>query len=503
MKYVLIGASVLLLAGLAAYFAFFQTPPLTPDDQAIEAIVEEAMKEWQVPGAAVAVVRDDEIVLLKGFGVKKIGENQKVTPDTVFPIASCTKAFTTAAMAILVDEKRMSWDDPVRKHLPFFRLSEPAANELVSLRDLVCHRTGVGPHELLWYQAPWGPEEAVRRIGHVPLKYPFRSGFEYQTTMFTAAGLAVSRASGEPWHEFVARRLFKPLRMSRSSFTTKDALASGDYASPHRFNEAGEVAVASCYTFTGPEPAGSIHSCARDLAHWVRFQLDEGEFDGQRLISKENFAVLHAAHNVVPMTDFVRALNPETVQVNYAMGWVVQDYRGYRLVLHGGAIDGFRAHICLVPSKKIGIVILSNLHDTYMNLAVSNAIVDRLLGLQPLEWNSYLRSVIKKRDREANDRKQRLERLRVRGSKPPVPLANLAGIYEHPAYGQAKVRIASGRLWFHWHHFEVPLEHIQATVFLAKHKLIDSEVEFVLAFDRQVTAMKMSAPFEVEFKRSR
>ena len=156
------------------------------DSDAIDAIVKDALKFWHVPGVAVGIVRlgdrrDDQVVYLRGHGLKEIGKPDPVTPDTIFPLASCTKAFTTTAMAMLVDEGKMNWDDPVRRHVEFFHLSDPAADALVTLRDLVSHRTGVGSHELLWYRAPWSQEETIRKIGKVKLDYPFRSGFRYQT----------------------------------------------------------------------------------------------------------------------------------------------------------------------------------------------------------------------------------------------------------------------------------------------------------------------------------
>src|SRR6266568_5758545 len=166
------------------------------DAEAIDTIIENALKFWHVPGVAVGIVRNNEVIYLKGHGVKELGKKEPVTPDTIFPLASCTKAFTTTAMAMLVDEDKMKWDDPVRKHVEFFHLSDPSADALVTLRDLVSHHTGVGPHELLWYRAPWSQEETIRRIGKVKLDYPFRSGFRYQTTMFTTAGWAVGLASG-------------------------------------------------------------------------------------------------------------------------------------------------------------------------------------------------------------------------------------------------------------------------------------------------------------------
>src|SRR5712691_10185393 len=157
----------------------------------LDALMHEALEAWQVPGASVAVVQGDEVVYLKAFGVRELDRGEPVTPDTLFAIGSTTKAFTTTAMAMLVDDGKMAWDDPVRKHVPFFRLSDPLADASVTLRDLVSHRTGVRGHELLWYRSPWSQEEIIRRIGKAKLDYPFRAHFHYQTTMFQTAGYAV------------------------------------------------------------------------------------------------------------------------------------------------------------------------------------------------------------------------------------------------------------------------------------------------------------------------
>src|SRR5438128_12648686 len=267
------------------------------DSDAIDAVVKDALKFWHVPGVAVGIVRlgdrrDDQVVYLKGHGVKEIGKADPVTPDTIFPLASCTKAFTTTAMAMMVDEGKMNWDDPVRRHVEFFHLSDPAADALVTLRDLVSHRTGVGSHELLWYRAPWSQEEAICKIGKVKLDYPFRSGFRYQTTMFTTAGWAVGKvardsvADSRPsrscrdgvadnlsWADFVQKRILDPLEMKNTSLTTTKALASADHASPHRLSSEGGLEVISWYTINNPEPACSVNSCARDLCQWMRLQL--------------------------------------------------------------------------------------------------------------------------------------------------------------------------------------------------------------------------------------
>ena len=385
-------------------------------------------------------MRDDAVVYLKGHGLshlREIGGNDKVTPDTVFPLASCSKAFTTTAMALLVDEGKMAWDDPVRRHVPFFRLSDPLADHAVTLRDLLCHRTGLRGHDLLWYRAPWSPEEAVRRAGLLPLDAISRSlaRSRYQSTMFTAAGLAVSQAAGMPWHDFVKKRLLDPLDMSATVFTSTAAAKAADRASGHRFNQLGNVVTLATAPMEKPDAAWTAHSTARDLAKWLRFQLGDGMTDGKRLVSAHNLEETHAPQMVIPLLGIPRATHPETVQMSYALAWVVQDYRGEKLVSHAGALDGFRVHLTMVPHQRLGIVVLANLEGTRMNLALSNALVDHLLGAPKKDWNGlYLRLMRGEADK-VTEQARAWEARRVQGTKPNHELSDYAGRYENPAYG--------------------------------------------------------------------
>src|SRR5687768_10615308 len=207
----------------------------TPDAARIDALAQATLDAWQLPGMAVAVIKDDKVIHLKGYGVRALNQADRVTPDTLFHIASTSKAFTTAAMAMLVDEKKMSWDDPVRKHLPWFQLSDPCADSLVTLRDIVSHRTGLKRHDELWDYGTWSREEIIRRVGSVALNKPFRSTYQYQNIMFMAGGEAVASASGMSWDRFVATRIFEPLAMKNSTISETE-WARADHASSHRYD---------------------------------------------------------------------------------------------------------------------------------------------------------------------------------------------------------------------------------------------------------------------------
>jgi CubicO group peptidase (beta-lactamase class C family) len=472
------------------------------ESDAIDSVIKEALKVWNVPGVAVGIVRNDQVIYLKGHGVKELGKKDSIDADTVFPLASCTKAFTTTAMAMLVDEGKMNWDDPVRKHVEFFHLSDPSADALVTLRDLVSHRTGVGTHELLWYRSPWSQEDIIRKIGKVKLDYPFRSGFRYQTTMFTTAGWAVGHASESSWAEFVQKRILDPLEMKNTSLTTTQALENSNHASPHRQNGNREIEVIPWYQMNTPEPAGSVNSSARDLCQWVRFHLADDKIGEKRVVSVKNLKETHTPQNVIRLEGNARDMNPDTLQMSYSMGWVIQDYRGHLLVSHAGAIDGFRAHITLVPKAKIGIVLLNNLDHTQMNLAVSNTLVDLLLGLPKKDWNAYIGEQVHKEEAAARARFTAREKLRKPESKPSLRLSAYAGTYEDPAYGSAVVISKDGSLIWKWSTFNFPLQHFADDTFTIESDLLGHpRVQFIVGSEGKVGRMKVIDVMEVEFKK--
>lgn len=443
-------------------------PAAPPDPARIDRLVTDALIAWDVPGAAVVIVSQDGVVHLKGYGVREIG-GQPVTPDTVFPLASCTKAFTTALVARLSDEGKIHWDDPVHKHLPDFHLSDPAADALVTLADLGSHRTGVGPHDLLWYRAPWSQEEMVRRVGKLPLSRPFRTEMQYQSVMFVALGQAAAKAGGKPWADLVRELLLEPLGMKGVTLTTTAAAKLPDRAAGHRPGPDGKLVVVPWYEQKEPNPAGSVNASARDLAPWLRFQLTGGRLGDTQVVTEAALRETQTPHIVIPMTDEARAVAPETQQMSYGLGWTIQDYRGHLQVLHAGLIDGFRAHLTLLPKDGYAFAILANRESTRMNLALSNAITDLLLGFGPRDWNKYLLGVLAEQEENARIQARRAEQARQRDPRPPgAPPEKLAAEYEEPAYGSAVIRNGKDGLVWEWGTWNVPMEHYVADTFRLK-----------------------------------
>ncbi len=472
-------------------------PAVRFDPAAVDRIVAAALKRWGTPGVAVAVVRDGKTVHLKGYGTKRLGAADPVTPDTLFPLASCTKAFTSTLAAMLVDDGKIGWDDPVRRHLSDFHLSDPSADALVTMRDLFTHRTGVAGHDLLWYRAPWGQDEVIRRIAHLPITGQFRGEYHYTSLMYMAAGKALAKRAGMPWEKQVRDRICTPLGMTGVAFSAAEAAKAKDRPTGYRRSKGGAVEPMPPYPVGEVNPAGSLHATARDLAAWVKFQLGGGVADGKRLVSATNLVETKTPQTVMRKDETVGPVYPDSIQVSYAMGWVVYDHRGHLVVAHGGIIDGFRAQVTLLPNEQIGFALLNNLHKTKMNIALGNSIIDHMLGLEPKDWDGYFLKVEKdERDAEqaAIDRRNKARRP---GTVPSVPLDRYAGEYHDAAYGTGKVTLANGKLVWEWSSFRCPLEHFQDDVFrITDGYFEDQLVEFAVTNGRPSKLRTMGVVFE-------
>jgi CubicO group peptidase (beta-lactamase class C family) len=453
---------------LAAVFLLLALPAVravaAPDSAAFDAILDDALKTWRTPGIAAAIIRDDEVIYLKGAGVRELGKNDAVTPDTVFAVGSLTKAFTATAVAQLIDDGKADWDDPVRKHLPSFRLLDPLADRDVTLRDLLSHRTGLSRNDLLWYGAPWSLEESVRRLGHVEPVHSFRSTYEYNNLCYVAAGLAVGSASKSSWRDFVQKRLLDPLDMNGVLFTRSAVLKAPDHASPHRRNAADKVETISWYPDDEQvRGSGSLKAGVRDLSKWLRFQLAGGVLNGKRLVSASALAETHASQIVMPADPAAR--KAESTQMSYGLGWRLSDYRGRALWDHGGASDGFRARILLAPKEKVGVVVLVNLEDLEIVNAVGFSLLDAALGLPKKDWNAFYAGQLKEAEARRKARTETRAATRKPGTKPTHELEAYTGAYEDPAYGALRITLDDGSLSLHWSSYDRPLRHFHYDTF--------------------------------------
>jgi CubicO group peptidase (beta-lactamase class C family) len=429
-----------------------------PDERKLDAIVAEALKTFEAPGVAVVIVHEDKVVYLKGHGVRELGTDNAVTADTVFQIASCTKAFLAMLIAMLVGDGVMDWDDPVNKHVPYFRLSDPAADQNVTIRDLLCHRTGLSRHDLLWFKSPWAPEEVIKRIGHVKATTSFRSTWEYANIPFLTAGTAAGLADKRPLAESFQQRIFDPLGMKTASARAEDFLKAKERAIGYRRGPKGKLEVIEplIYDLRG---AGDISASVRDLGPWLRFQLGNGMWEGKRLVPFRHFRETHSPQMVVKMTDAIRENYPDVNQLSYGLGWFIQDYRGQHVLSHGGSLPGFRTQTVLVPKAKLGIVVVTNRNPSFLTEALTKTVIDRYLALPDKDWNAHYVNLDKAQQAVKGKKEAGIKAKRSADTKPSLDLQAYAGVYNHPAYGKAVISAGKDGLSIRWSTFDVPLKH--------------------------------------------
>ncbi len=396
---------------------------------------------WQLPGVAVAVVKDDAVVLAKGYGVRKVGESAAVDERTVFAIGSCTKAFTAAALAALVDEGKIKWDDPVIKHLPEFQLHDPYVTREATIRDLLCHRCGIGGGLLMYFGPLYDRHENQRRLRYLKPTSSFRSKFEYQNLGYLVAGQVSTALEGKSWDDIVRDRFFQPLGMKTSSTRIVALNRVPNQATPHD-RIAGKVEPVPWMVIDHMAPAGAINSNVVDMAKWLRFQLSQGMHGKKRILSAETMKEMHTPQ----MLTGARA-NAETTFNTYGLGWGVSDYRGKLMVSHGGGTSGMISNVTLLPSEKLGLVILSNSAHGFAVQAIRNRILDAFLKAPARDWDEHFLPMQKKRDEAETNRKEEQKKARVADSKPSRELTEYAGVYSDDFYGDVKIVLTKEAAW--------------------------------------------------------
>ncbi|HPA79671.1 MAG TPA: serine hydrolase [Thermoanaerobaculales bacterium] len=438
--------------------------------------VEEVRAAWGVPGVAVAVVRDGRVVYSAGIGRRDLESGGDITGQTVFSVGSATKAFTAAAIGMLVDEGAVNLDQPVRAYLPGLELFDEYVASHLTVRDLLAHRSGIERHDALWYRSEQGRQELLERLRFLRPGAGLRERFSYSNLMYMVAGRVVERVSGGTWEEFVQRRIFDPLGMSRSGFGSPPA-GDRDVAMPHGIDRNGGVAAVPRYTGWAAGPAISIRSCADDLARWVQLLQGRGAFGGRRLLAEATVEEMFTPQMAVS------ALGPPEIPISsYGLGWFVESYRGRLMVSHAGAIDGFYSIVVLLPADRLGVVVLTNASQHRVPEVVSRWVVDRFLGLPEVSWDTRLRAQEERLREERRAAELAREAQRRIGTSPTVPVEALAGRYRHPAYGDIVIAAGDDGLAATFHGMTGPLEHFQDDAFLFKVRGWGLRDEFVVRF---------------------
>ncbi|MFW6078975.1 MAG: serine hydrolase, partial [Gemmatimonadota bacterium] len=439
------------LAVVAAALTAVEAAPLgaqrAPLD-GLDAYVERALEDWGVPGVGLAVVKGDDVALASGYGVRDVGTGEPVDERTLFAIGSSSKAFTAAAVGMLVDADRLGWDDRAIDHLPEFRLHDPYATRELTIRDLLSHRSGLSRGDLLWYGSDFSRDEILRRVRHLEPSWSFRSRFGYQNLMYLAAGRIVARVSGMSWDEYIERRIFDPLGMDASS-TSVDALAGlSNVARPHAEID-DEVRPIEYRDIDNIAPAGSINSNAIDMAKWVRVQLADGRFEDETLLSGAVMAEMRKPHTIIEDDPYMERFMPGAHFRLYGLGWFLADYRDRMVVMHGGNIDGMSALVATIPEEDLGVVVLTNLNGNLLPYAIAYRVFDAYLGppadgAEPTDWSAEMLEVQHGLEREAERQIARRDSSRVEDTSPSLPLERYAGEYHDSLYGGLDVRVDDG-----------------------------------------------------------
>lgn len=431
---------------LCQSFTFAQATASSPLHN-IDAYIEKTMSDWRIPGLSIAVVKDDKLIYVKGFGVRESGKADKVDERTIFPVGSITKSFTAASAGILFDEKKMTWDDAVTKHLPDFQLYDANLTNQVTIRDLLAHRTGL-PRANGSLLSAYNRIETVRRMRYLKPIAGVRSQFTYNNQMYLAAGLAIEKAAQTSWDEFVKQRLFVPLKMTASNVSINDLKNQKNAASPHAVI-GDKVQVLPYDDKNSIAPAGAINSNAVELANWVRLFLNNGKFEGKQILSPTAVRIMHGQQTVIPVGSLSQKLFPSTHLQGYAMGWFVRDYRGRKVVEHGGNVGGMTAQIGMLPEENLGVVILSNMDNSPAPQAIMYRVFNSFLGDadKQVDLSAEYKKLSDEGKAQMLAQEKEFAAKRQANVKTSLPLENFVGAYSNELYGSAQISEKNGKLY--------------------------------------------------------
>lgn len=431
-------AAVLLVAALWSVPA---AAAETFDAEAFHAYVEQAVIDWNATGLAVAVVRGEELLFARGFGLLELGKPETVDPDTLFSIGSTTKAMTAATLGILVDEGKLGWDDPVRRHIPEFEVGDPWVSKAMTVRDLLTHRGGLPNTDVFWYGQDTDMDDMLSRLRHVEPAYSMRSGFIYQNVMYATAGEVVKRVSGMPWHDFVDSRIFDRLGMERTVPLISLTRGRGNVASPHHVVD-GETVVIDNAPVDSVAAAGSVWSSVREMSLWLRMLLAGGvASDGTRILSEAVVEEMFRPQALVDRAGFYPTQQlTKPKWVTYGLGWFQQDYDGEALDFHTGSIDGMVAIAGLIRDEGIGVYVLGNRDHVEVRHALMLRGLDALLGRPFRDWSAELKTLYDGLAEAQEKALAALRETRVEGTRPHLPPVGYAGTYRHEIGGEIVVR---------------------------------------------------------------
>jgi CubicO group peptidase (beta-lactamase class C family) len=451
------------------------TQAAKPNLDGLDDFITQAMKDWKVPGLAIAVVQDNKVILLKGYGYRDLEKQKPVTPKTLFSIGSVTKSFTVTALGMEMDEGKIDWDKPVRDYLPTFKMYTPELTEAMTVRDLVTHRSGLPRHDATWYSSDFSREDLVRRIQFLEPSRPLRAEFQYNSLMFVTAGYIAGQLNGTSWEDAVTQRILKPLGMTGTNFSYRDTRNSPDFAEP--YGKGGDLKAELKHIPFDPQcpdrcamgPAGEINSNVTDMSKYLLFHMNQGKLEDKQLISQNNAVQMQTPQMTIGTQSRTFPPYEELGEDSYGMGFFVTTYRGHKRVWHLGHIDGFSAELSFLPFDKIGVVVLTNLDNNGngnpLPSIVANNVYDRLLGLNQVPWNQRFLDAATKSKESQQEGKTKGDTQQKQGTHPSHELKDYAGDYSNPGYGIVTIAPNADAFKFTLNKLSKPLKHYHYDVF--------------------------------------
>jgi CubicO group peptidase (beta-lactamase class C family) len=411
---------------------------------------------------AVAIVKGDDVLLRRGFGYRDSAKKLPVTTQTLFAIGSISKSFTAVGLGILVDQGKLDWKTPVRDRLPLFRLKDPVASDQATPLDLLSHRTGLPRHDFIWYSSGLQRGRILETLSLLEPSREFRESWQYNNLMYLTAGCLDESISGAAWEDLTRSRIFKPLAMVSSNFSVRESQKADDHALPYA-KVGSEVRPIRFYNIDALAPAGGINSNVDDMARYLQMHINKGTFSVHRILEEKTAERLQTATMVIDPVDATglnAAKYEEVGTLSYGLAFFLASYRGRKVVWHSGSIDGFSALFSFLPRERIGVVVLTNLSGHRpVPICITRNAFDRLLGLDPIDWNARAHELDTKAENERKDAEAKEKASRKPGTHPAHNLDAYAGSYEHPAYGSLSIASVGEALTLTWHGETVPLKH--------------------------------------------
>ncbi len=461
--------------------------------------IQQGMQDWSLTGLAVAVVKDDKVVFIRGYGVRDIRTGAPIDEHSVFQLGSCSKPLTASGVALLVQGGSIKWDTPIVEKWPDFRVDDPSVAKQATLRDILCHRTGVGKDEsVLYYAMPITRSELLGRLPEVRQAAPFRTEWRYSNLMYLAAGRVVEQITGESWDEHMAKRIFHPLGMTRTRTTLKPLAQAENVAAPHvRVND--ETFVTDFADQDNIGPGASISSSVSDLSQWLLMMVNEGRYQGKQILKPEFVREMVKPQILMP---FVDPVHGEHVFDAYGLGLMLRDYHGWRIANHSGMAGHSLAMLGFVPEKRVGVVVLTNHRRCLFHYAVFRRALDLYCDMPPIDIDAANRKLVAELLVRESDSLKRRTATRDPSKKPTLPLEQYRGAYKGQYDLRANLEIEADGLILRYGNFVANVTHWHGDTFRAKlqERRLAAEQDWYLTFtviDGSITKLHIHSEHDV------